>query len=130
VRWDSLGHHVRHQFVKATDIFAVEFEYGVNAVWSHRIVDVFPVEELRVKIFSCVVIAGSEFHPTKRAGFGVGHLLHSYFTHLDQSSYIGQVRAALFSDGSERGETFLDFWKRLIYHFQPQMNTGEGIGLI
>src|ERR1043166_8307612 len=83
---NSLGDHVRHHFIKTTDVFAAELDHGIDHVRAHGIILILPAKELGVKILRGIAIAGSEFNPTEHAGLIVGSLLHSYFTHLDKSS--------------------------------------------
>src|ERR1041385_3960764 len=83
---NSLGHHVRHHFVKTTDVFAGELNHGVDHVRAHRVIFVFPAKELGVKIFGVIAAARSELNPTESAGLQFRRLLHSCFSHVNQSS--------------------------------------------
>src|SRR5947208_6722240 len=98
VRWNSLRLHIRPQLVKCADFLAVELEHCVDAIRTHRMVFIIPPEELCVKILRRRAISCSQLNPTKRTRLIFGCLLHSCFTHLDQSSLMNRTKT--------RGERF------------------------
>src|ERR1039458_8993813 len=77
VRRNALRALVGTQRASGGRFAALEFEFGVVVVRTHRIVMGFPAEERAVEALGGVLVGGVEFNPAERAGGMLVDVCHS-----------------------------------------------------